>query len=174
MTSDQVGVTIGVAARMLGISENAVRKRIRRGSLEASKDQSGQWWVIVSDQAAGVAGGGSRDQDATRSEPIDAQYRTADDDDDPGVALMRVTDAFDRLEGLIHRNEELALELGTLRERTEHLETENKRLQQRIAEFEATQSPESGVSASQDESPDTAEDKPQEGARRPWWRFWES
>lgn len=67
MSRDQDGVTIGIAARLLGISENAVRKRIRRGSLEATKDQAGQWRVIVGDQAEEEAAGDSRDQ-ATTSE----------------------------------------------------------------------------------------------------------
>jgi hypothetical protein len=62
---------IGEAARILGISTEAVRKRIKRGSLKAQKNGDGQWLVIldesrlaavrdnggdgVQDDAAGVA-----------------------------------------------------------------------------------------------------------------------
>ena len=38
---------IGEAARILGISTEAVRKRIKRGSLKAQKKEDGQWLVIL-------------------------------------------------------------------------------------------------------------------------------
>src|SRR5512137_1075186 len=38
---------IGEAARILGISTEAVRKRIKRGSLKAQKSGEGQWLVIL-------------------------------------------------------------------------------------------------------------------------------
>jgi hypothetical protein len=38
---------IGEAARILGISTEAVRKRIKRGSLKARKNGDGQWLVIL-------------------------------------------------------------------------------------------------------------------------------
>ncbi|MDM7999377.1 MAG: hypothetical protein QUS33_05085 [Dehalococcoidia bacterium] len=38
---------IGEAARILGISTEAVRKRIKRGSLKAQKNVDGQWLVIL-------------------------------------------------------------------------------------------------------------------------------
>jgi hypothetical protein len=38
---------IGEAARILGISTEAVRKRIKRGSLRAQKNGDGQWLVIL-------------------------------------------------------------------------------------------------------------------------------
>jgi hypothetical protein len=38
---------IGEAARILGISTEAVRKRIKRGSLRAQKNGDGQWMVIL-------------------------------------------------------------------------------------------------------------------------------
>ena len=38
------------AARILGISVDAVRKRIKRGKLEAEKDESGRWRVLLPDE----------------------------------------------------------------------------------------------------------------------------
>ena len=40
-------VEIGEAAKVLGISTEAVRKRIKRGSLKALKNGGGQWLVIL-------------------------------------------------------------------------------------------------------------------------------
>ena len=42
-------MTIDEAARLLGISREAVRKRIKRGTLKAKKDKSGRWAVEVPD-----------------------------------------------------------------------------------------------------------------------------
>lgn len=43
-------IEIGDAARALGISTEAVRKRIKRGSLKARKNADGQWQVIVDEE----------------------------------------------------------------------------------------------------------------------------
>lgn len=48
--TDQTQQTVSVAeaAAALGISEDAILKRIRRGALTASKDQAGHWRVTLS------------------------------------------------------------------------------------------------------------------------------
>ena len=46
MQADDAGLSVGEAARTLGISVPAVRKRIRRGTLRAYK-VDGRWRVIV-------------------------------------------------------------------------------------------------------------------------------
>ncbi len=42
-------VSLDAAARMLGISQDAVRKRIKRGTLIAEKDKQGRWVVHIED-----------------------------------------------------------------------------------------------------------------------------
>ena len=46
---------IGEAARILGISTEAVRKRIKRGSLKAQKNGGGQWQVILDEARLAAA-----------------------------------------------------------------------------------------------------------------------
>jgi len=46
---------IGEAARILGISTEAVRKRIKRGSLKAQKNGDGQWLVILDESRLAAA-----------------------------------------------------------------------------------------------------------------------
>ncbi len=61
-------VEIGEAARVLGISTEAVRKRIKRGSLKAQKNGDGQWLVILDEARFAAAardnGGDSVQTDA--------------------------------------------------------------------------------------------------------------
>ena len=47
---DQDRVTIQEAARRLGISEGAVRKRVTRGSLEHDKEESGRIYVYLDER----------------------------------------------------------------------------------------------------------------------------
>ncbi len=42
-------VSIDEASKLLGISKEAIRKRISRGTIEASKDDNGHWQVTVHD-----------------------------------------------------------------------------------------------------------------------------
>lgn len=42
-------MTIETAAAVLGISKEAVRKRIQRGTLEAVKDATGRWQITLDD-----------------------------------------------------------------------------------------------------------------------------
>ena len=63
MDSDQApGLPLAEAARRLGISENALRKRVRRGTVEAVKGTDDRWYIYLpanngqaADQASGQA-----------------------------------------------------------------------------------------------------------------------
>jgi hypothetical protein len=46
---------LDAAARILGISKEALRKRLRRGTIEAKKDKAGRWQVVL-DEGAGDKG----------------------------------------------------------------------------------------------------------------------
>jgi regulator of protease activity HflC (stomatin/prohibitin superfamily) len=48
------GVTIKDAAKRLGITPIAVRKRVLRGTLPAEKDGNGQWWVSLPESDVGI------------------------------------------------------------------------------------------------------------------------
>jgi len=112
------------AARLLGISERAVRKRITTGALDAEREGNGPWQVRLGAEGAvpaGTEGGTDRNHGTARSEPIEAAYSTGDA---PTVALVPIAAVADQLQGfaerlaeLAQRNEALALEVGTLRER---------------------------------------------------------
>ena len=42
-------VSIGEASSILGLTRDAIRKRIKRNSIEAKKDKNGQWQISVED-----------------------------------------------------------------------------------------------------------------------------
>ncbi len=44
-------VSLDEAAEVLGLSKDAVRKRIQRGSLEARKNEAGRWQVLLDEEA---------------------------------------------------------------------------------------------------------------------------
>jgi len=53
-------VYLDAAADILGVSPEALRKRIKRGSIKATKDERGKWLVTLPD--SGQDGGGGRGQ----------------------------------------------------------------------------------------------------------------
>jgi len=125
------GIPIGDAATILGLSVDAVRKRIKRGTLHAYK-QDERWYIVLPPvQLTGQPGvppaatrlTGSPVQPTDQDEPIEAAYRVAGEAA-AEVALVPLATMVEELRGLAdqlaelaRRNEGLALEVGTLRER---------------------------------------------------------
>jgi len=138
MAGRQDGTPIAEAAHRLGLSQEAVRKRLQRETLAGYK-QEGHWFVLLDRQDAtagrhpdgrtddGRTVAGRQDAGGTSPsgdipEPIEARFRVADE---PAAALVpfeRVTELtaglVERISELTARNEALALEVGQLRERT--------------------------------------------------------
>jgi excisionase family DNA binding protein len=142
-------VTIQEAAERLGVKEDAIRKRIQRGTLRHEKTQEGRVFVWV-DAAP----------DATQDTTQDA-YRDASQD-----AL------------LVAKDETIAALREQLQQANER-DRENRRiiaaLTARIPAIEAPpEARESPVTAPEGQSDTTAPSGPQEGAQRreerSWWR----
>src|SRR5215217_5662673 len=47
MTTATVPLSVADAAARLGISTDTVRRKLKRGQLQAKRDNHGQWWVEV-------------------------------------------------------------------------------------------------------------------------------
>ena len=73
----RTGHDLDAAAAVLGISKEALRKRIKRGSIEAKKDSTGRWQVYIED-ARPDAGEDTR-PDNVQDAVLDA-YRTTMDE----------------------------------------------------------------------------------------------
>jgi excisionase family DNA binding protein len=145
-------VTIQEAAQRLGIKEDAIRKRIQRGSLRHEKTQEGRVFVWV-DTA----------QDATRDTTEDTYQDVSRD------AVLAAKD-----ETIAALQEQLA--------QANERDRENRRiiaaLTQRIPAIEApaspepSESPESEASHVPSETPTDAREDPQAPDTRPWWQRW--
>ena len=141
-------VTIQEAAQRLGVKEDAIRKRIQRGTLRHEKTQEGRVFVWL-DAAP----------DATQDAAQDT-YRDASQD-----ALLSAKD-----ETIAALREQLA--------QANERDRENRRiiaaLTSRIPAIEAPQEATGGAETVEEE-PQRAEPHPatgaaQEGVQRPWWR----
>ena len=154
-------VTIQEAARRLGIKEDAIRKRIQRGSMRHDKAKDGRVYVWV-----------DTTQDATQDEP------------DKSRDEYRDTTQDDRIEDLQEQIAYLRRQLDEEREARRRADVILGQLSQANAEqartiraIEAPASEEPSEAAKTvDEEPERAEPRPatgeaQEGAqRRSWWR----
>jgi excisionase family DNA binding protein len=186
-----VRYSVPEAARYLGISERAVRKRIDAGTLAA--ERNGSRWVVflkaVPGSVQGDTGGGT---DAV-SDPnlIEAQYRitpevieqTIERTGDKYVAdITALAERFDQLyAGRLADKDELIAEVRRRAEQVED-ERDHERRRAEIAELEqagerqlreALESRVRELEAQRTESPPTlGENAPETSDQRPWWRRW--
>jgi Helix-turn-helix domain len=116
---------IGEAARILGISTEAVRKRIKRGSLKAQKNGDGQWLVIL-DESRLAAGHRDSGGDGVQAEVASAAT---------ALNLVRSSAAIE--EALRDEVDVLRDEIAFLRDEVARLETIIVSLTQNIKMLEA-------------------------------------
>jgi transposase len=157
MSCDLAGVPISEAAVRLGVSENAVRKRIRRKSLPAYKVDD-RWYVVLDDLASYQA----TDQATARSVGQDARDRDLTDQLRSEVAFLR----------------------GQVEVKDREIEEWMRQAQQQRLMIARLESLVLGLSAGDTESAKSHEsprDEPQdlggvyhvsEPPMRPWWKFW--
>ncbi len=173
------GVSVGEAARVLGISTAAVRKRIRRGTLPAMK--VGEQWYVAREGLAAVQ---AAERDAAPDAAPDAGHPVgqAAAPDAPDVRAVDAAYDAGRAAGLdagrdgeIRRLEEtvavLKEELDVRRREAERLHTLLMQAQQ-LALPPPAASPEihsAGRAGQQDAG---AAQGPAAQERRPWWKFW--
>jgi hypothetical protein len=148
-------VTVDEAARHLGLTVDAVRKRVQRGQIAYEKDKAGRVRIILDE--------GETLQDESP--------------DTTGQVAGAHADLIEELRGRVHYLERVLEDEREARteERRRH-DTLMAQLMQRIPELEA---PSEGRESPQTarEEPESTEPRPatggtQEDAQRPWWRRW--
>ena len=147
------GLDMDAAATRLGISREAVRKRLERGTLKGKK-VNGQWYIDLT----GCSDDTDSADDHSDTRTDDGRTRT---DGDQLVATLRDEVEFLRRE-LEARTEEIR--------RRDHIIAG---LVQRLPELSpgTSESPESHESPRDEPHPGYVYRVP-EPPRRPWWRFW--
>jgi len=159
-------LTVPEAAARLGMSENALRKRIQRGTIEHDKDEDGRVFVYLSPETS-----------PTMTDQADDQAT--------GQATNQVDDRAGDQPRLIERLEN---EVEYLRREVEDWKDESRRkdaiimtMAQRIPELEAPteeaspeprESPETGSDLSPGVDPQGEDAGRETGESRPWWKRW--
>jgi len=137
-------VTIQEAARRLGVSEGAVRKRVTRGTLPHDKEPGGRVFVYLDERT-------TRGVDAGLDEGVDP-HNTA--------LISRLEGEVEFLRDQVRRQQEIiAQQAVTMRQLT-------------AAAEEATEAPQTAAEPSEGASPRSDAPGPQTPAQRPWWRRW--
>jgi hypothetical protein len=166
VTKDRV--TIQEAARRLRVKDDAIRKRIQRGSLDHEKDPDGRVYVYLD-----AAHDNSHDayKDSTRYLSQDDPSRDTAKDESYAAVVDTLQDQVQYLRSLIvTRDRELEVRTEELRRK----DTIIMALTQRVPELEAEQEPRDGpVTASDDAAKGAAPagtQEPPESHQRSWWR----
>ena len=151
-------VTVAEAAQLLGMSAEAVRMRVKRGSLKSAKIKGTVYVLMDAEQTRPNIDQTGRDSN-TDSERTDEQTR----DRTALVDVLRSDVEFLREE--LKRREEVHAE------ESRRKDTIIAQLTQRIPELEPPQEPqEAPGTPSEDAAKGTASPEHQESSRRSWWR----
>jgi hypothetical protein len=142
MDADQTRATPQHAAELLGISVEAVRQRIRRGTLRSEKDKDGSVWVYLDDLDESV-------RDTDRVQIVDQTLYTTHLENE--ISYLR-----QQLEQANERDREQRRIIAALTQRIPELE----------APSEPRESPETATEGEAEPRPGGG----LEGAQRPWWR----
>jgi hypothetical protein len=134
-------VTVQEAARRLGITESAVRKRVQRGLLGHDKEADGRLYVYLDTQ--------DKDRDQVRDNSYDMLVRRLENENE-----------FLRRE--LERKDTILLNM------TEAMKALNPPAQE--APSEARESPQTVDEESERAEPPSDGPGAQEGVQRPWWR----
>jgi len=154
-------LSVGEAARRLGVTRDAIHKRVSRGSVEYEKGEDGRFYVYVD----------------TSSEGLDASTDTSKDESKV-EALERILELQqDRIAFLERELERRGDETERLHQIVAGLTRTTAALSARLPELEAPvqgtpqEARESPVSPGPSETPTDAGGGAQEGAEpRSWWR----
>ena len=159
-------LSVAEAAEALGVTRDAIHKRIRRGSVEYEKGEDGRFYVYVDTSTTGL------------DEPLDKSK----DESKVEVLERLIEGQQDRIEFLERELERRGDETTRLHQIVGGLTQANARLAARVPELEAPASPEARESP---EGPGPTEQPPppgpgeaqaaaggpeRGGERRPWWR----
>jgi hypothetical protein len=136
--------TVAEAAEILGISAEAVRGRIRRGTLPVEKED-GTVYVLL--------------DHALKNRTTDDQSRTTDDQPDDRTDLL-IAELQDRVRSLEEANRENRRIIAALTSRIPAIE----------APSEASEAAEAAEEQQGRGQSHSATGEAQEGVQRPWWR----
>ncbi len=122
-------VPIAVAARILGVSENAIRQRIKRGTVDAVK-VDGTWQVTLSEPHRPPA-----DYQSDQENLITADHQPAPVNPAAIAQLEAIRETW--LQPLVDQVERLGKEAGQLRAERDAAEARARDLEQRLTVLEA-------------------------------------
>jgi vacuolar-type H+-ATPase subunit I/STV1 len=192
-------LTIQEAARALGVSEGAVRKRVTRGTLKHEKQDDGRVYVYVDmgdrrgvddgqdegvdpnsnalisqlrDEVAYLRDENRRKDEIIMQQAMTMRQLTAAEPQEPTEAAERVEDELDT-ERARREMAESTLREGMAEEQRRREEAERERDDLRQELYALREARESSQTA--EEEPERAEPRPatvesQEGEQRTWWR----
>jgi hypothetical protein len=151
-------VDITTAARALGTSESAVRKRLQRGSLAGGKDADGRWYVVLDGLDTGTPPASQQDDSGT---PAEASAVVAALQQTIALLTDQLHEKDEQLRRLLEAEAEQRRIVAGLMARLPELP---ERVDSGIPASSPVQ--DNGVTPSHDVSPSA----PAPG--RPWWAFW--
>ena len=156
-------LSVAEAAEALGVTRDAIHKRIKRDSIEHEKGEDGRFYVYVDTSTPGLDESVDKSKDESKVEVLE----------------RLIEGQQDRIEFLERELERRGDETTRLHQIVGGLTQANARLAARIPELEAPQEERQGAAQESEEVPEGSEPRPAPGGAqgaaqgaetRPWWR----
>ena len=153
-------LSVAEAAEVLGVTRDAIHKRIKRGSIEHEKGEDGRFYVDVDTSAPGLDESVDKSKDKSKVEVLERLIEGQQDRiESLERQLMRHGDETERLHqivaGLAQANAEQARTIRAI---------------EAPASEEPTQDAETVEEEPEGAEPRSATGSTQEATQRPWWR----
>jgi hypothetical protein len=150
-------LSVAEAARVLGVTRDAIHKRISRGSIEHEKGENGRFYVYVDTSTSGLDTSADISKDVSKIEALERLLENQQD----------------RISFLERELERRGDETERLHQIVAGLTRATAELSVRLPELEApSEPPDASETARSRREPRPASGGTQEGAQRPWWRRW--
>lgn len=169
------GVTLTEAAQQLGISRDALKKRVQRGALPAYKDESGSWRIVLPEAERPGDSGGDVSRDKGEG-PFPGQVSPAVSSQFTAVMDQWLQPLVNQIATQAQEIGELTADLRNERERREQLQHDYETAQKELAGLRMLARVRASKRVIADEpSPDTSSrpsvpETVAETQPRPWWK----
>jgi DNA-binding transcriptional MerR regulator len=148
-------LSVAEAAEALGVTRDAIHKRINRNKIEYEKGEDGRFYVFVDTSTEGLDSSTDKSKDESKVEALERLVRAHED----------------RIASLERQLERKGDDTAELHRIIAGLTQANARLASRVPELEAPQEPTEDAETVEEEPEDTeprpGTPSPQEGTRRP-------
>jgi hypothetical protein len=161
----QHGIPLSEVATRLGVSTDVIRKRVRRGTLQAYKGEDGRWYAVLDSQDSRLGQNGQSDSEAGRTVQVTVSSPPPGEDHAREAELLR--------QFLVSKDQEIEFLRNEMSQQREQWAEESRRKDVILHELSTQlKALPAAIIEEQQTQQELDAPIPPPAPRRPWWKFW--